>query len=97
MHTALGFYVLAMVVTCTILLLICWAHGGYRVEIEAGRSDPADLEFADSSSRKAISYQIGLQFREAGRPFGGFPAKRRVYFVEGRAVWVRSRSAYWCD
>jgi hypothetical protein len=59
MHTALGFYVLAMVFACIIILLICWAHGGYRVEIEAGRSRPADLEFADSSSRKAISSQVG--------------------------------------
>ena len=97
MHTALGFYVLAMVVTCTIFLLICWAHGGYRVEIEAGRSRPADLEFADSSSRKAISSQVGQQFRRARGSVGVLPTKRRVKFVEGRAVGVRSRSAYWCD
>src|SRR5271167_3811062 len=97
MLAPLGFYALSMVITCTIILLGCWVHDTYRAAIEAGRSRPADLEFAGSSSRKPISYQIGRHFRQARRPLAKIPAKRRVYFVEGRAVWVRSRSAYCCD
>jgi hypothetical protein len=97
MLAPLGFYALSMVVTCAVILLACWVHDTYRAAIEAGRSRPADLEFADSSSRKAISSEVGQQFRRARGSVGVLPTKRRVNFVEGRAVGVRSRSAYWCD
>ena len=97
MHAPLGFAMLSMLVACTLILLICWVHDTYRAAIEAGRSRPVDLEFADSSSREAISAQVGRHLRQARPPFGKLTAKRRVYFVEGRGVWVRTRSANWSD
>jgi len=97
MLAPLGFYALSMLITCTIILLAFWVHDTYKAELEAGRFRPADLEFADSSSRKAISAQIGRHFRHARLPFGKLRAKGRVYFVEGRGVWVRTRTANWCD
>jgi hypothetical protein len=45
MLVPLGLYLLIMLITCTMILLICWAYDTERAEIEAGRSDPADLEF----------------------------------------------------
>ncbi len=40
----MGFYLLTMLITSTIILLICWAYDTDRAEIEAGRSRPAEPE-----------------------------------------------------
>jgi hypothetical protein len=49
MLAPLGFFLLNMVITCTTVLLICWAHDTNRAKIEAGQSRPADLEFVHDS------------------------------------------------
>jgi hypothetical protein len=49
MLAPLGFFLLNMVITCTMVLLICWAQDTNRAEIEPRQSHPADLEFARHS------------------------------------------------
>ena len=45
MLATLGFSLLNMLITCTLVLLICWVYDTCRVEIKADRSRPADLVF----------------------------------------------------
>ncbi len=45
MLATLGFSLLNMLITCTIVLLICWVYDTEKAEIEADRSCPADLAF----------------------------------------------------
>jgi hypothetical protein len=45
MLATLGFSLLNMLITCTMVLLICWVFDTDRADIEADRSRPADLAF----------------------------------------------------
>jgi hypothetical protein len=49
MLAPLGFFLLNMVITCTMVLLICWAHDNNTAKIEPRQSRPADLGFVDDS------------------------------------------------
>ena len=49
MLAPLGFSLLNMLITCAIILLICWAHDTHGAAMEAGRSRPADSEFVPYS------------------------------------------------
>jgi hypothetical protein len=53
MLAPLGLYLLAMLIMCAMVLLICWAYDSYRAEIEAGPSRRGDLKFpAQPHARK---------------------------------------------
>jgi hypothetical protein len=41
----LGFFLLSLLATCTLVLLICWTLDGDRSEIEAQQSTPVILKF----------------------------------------------------
>jgi hypothetical protein len=45
MLATLGFFLLGMLISCTMALLICWVYDTDRAEIEADRSRSADLPF----------------------------------------------------
>jgi hypothetical protein len=49
MLAPLGFFLLNMVITCTMVLMICWAHDTSSAQIEASRSRPVDLELVHDS------------------------------------------------
>jgi hypothetical protein len=45
MLAPLGCFLLIMVITCTMILLICWVRDTYGRDVETGRFLPADWEF----------------------------------------------------
>ena len=45
MLAPLGFYLLALVIACTMFLLVCWAFDTAEAETETGRPRPADSGF----------------------------------------------------
>jgi hypothetical protein len=83
MLAPLGFFALIMLSTCTMILLICWAYDTDRAKIEAGRSQPADLEFAvHSHARRSHSRFPAPRLPERGRRLR--PLRPRLDSSNGR-------------
>ena len=73
MLAPLGFFLLTLLATCTLLLLICWVLDADRTGIEAGRDRPVILEFPVHPHRGRS---------HVGRPVMRFPKR---YGVRSRA------------
>jgi hypothetical protein len=74
MLVPLGFYLLIMLIACTMILLICWAYDTASAAIEAGRSRPEDSEFVLDS------------IPQEWRPYSGFMDELGFEVEKGHAA-----------
>ena len=65
MLTPLAINMLIMLITCALILLICWVFDTDRAEIEAGHSHPAP----ETATKSASAYRVGRAARREAHEF----------------------------